>query len=268
MPTTPSTTRRTETQGRATAARQRTGCGGTNAGGGCDPPLFFLPIARHAFFLFPCRCCRPLSLTIAGPAAPRAGHDRAAPEPWRLGACAAGHPDLGHQLRGHEVRPADSVAHAAERAALRGGVAALFAVRAPAQVGGLALSGRLWSGAGRGPVRHAVPGPEAGHAGRHGLGGAADAGLRHAAAGRLPAGRARAPVALAGPGGVAGRAGCHWQRPWRGRQRHDAGRLFADRGRSLHVGRVQHDHALCGAQRPLRALPLSSSGAASFPSRR
>src|SRR5258708_27674705 len=27
-------------------------------------------------------------------------------------------------------------------------------------------------------------------------------------------------------------------------------------GRSLHVGRVQHDHALCGAQRPLRALPL------------
>lgn len=52
MPTIPSTTRRTETQGRATAARQRTGCGGTNAGGGCDPPLFFLPIARHAFFLF------------------------------------------------------------------------------------------------------------------------------------------------------------------------------------------------------------------------
>lgn len=176
----------------------------------------------------------------------RCPHDGARIEPWRPAARAGCGGYLGVEFCGHEAGLAGPEPHAAGRLAVHCGVAAFSAVRAAPGLA-LAVCGGLWVGAGAGTVWFSVPRAAAGHDGRHGLGGHADASVFYVAAGRPFAGRARQALAVVGPAAGVWGIDDHRPGPWRRARADDAGRFCAHARGGLHVGGVQPGGAARGA---------------------
>jgi len=147
---------------------------------------------------------------------------------------------LGHQLRGHEVRPARLHTFAAGRRPLHGGCFDTAAAHSPA-CHPLAVGGVVWLVSGPGAVRLAFSGAQGGHDRISGLGADANPSVFHSALRHGPVARKAGTPPKVQPGFGRPGADLFWfGHPGGLIGGRDLGGSGFEPGCRRHVGRVQH----------------------------